>query len=70
MSRDAKRIEQMAQSLYEVMPGAPSPGHIDLGDGLMVKAWGDVEHNEHYEFCRRIAQMIDHVDVRTQVNTD
>lgn len=70
MSRDAKRIERMAQDLYEVMPGAPSPGRIDLGDGMHVTAWSEVEHTEHFEFCRRIAQMIDRVDVRTHVDPD
>lgn len=54
----AKAVERLTRDLYETMPGAEMPRHIDLGSGLTTPAWGDVEHTPHYEFCRSIAAAV------------
>lgn len=56
MSERAKlrRIETIANNLYEVMPGARAVP-VDL-DGK--KLWGEVENEPHYEFCHSIANLI------------
>ena len=41
-------------SLYEKMPGAPK---IPYGEGELL--WGEVEGNEHWEFCAAIVDMMD-----------
>lgn len=51
-------IQRITHSLYEVMPGAEQPGHVDIGDGFHVKAWGEVENTDHYAFCNCIATLI------------
>lgn len=52
------RVKLIERNLYEVMPGAEQPGRVELGDGLGVPAWGDVENTQHYEFCHLIAHLI------------
>lgn len=67
----AKRIHKMARSLYLSMPGAPFVGTDDLGDGNgHVRMWGEVEGNEHYQFCEHIATMIASVDTRVHIERD
>lgn len=60
MDRKARdqAIERLTRGLYETMPGAELASDTDLGCGLKVKAWGEVEHTPHYEFCRSIAVAI------------
>ncbi len=53
-----ERVIEIERNLYKVMPGAEMPGRIDLGEGITVPAWGDVEHTPHYEFCHLIAHLI------------
>lgn len=66
MSRDAeKRIQIMAQYLYDRMPDAP---RVPTEGGF--KMWGDVEGTPHYEFCEAIANLLERVDVRTHVKAD
>ena len=53
-----ERVVQVERNLYEVMPGAEMPSWVDTGDGQRVRAWGDVESTQHYEFCHLIAHLI------------
>lgn len=61
-----ERIKSMTHHLYRAMPGAPPVPRDQDGATL----WGEVDGNNHYDFCNRIARLIDGVDVRTHVNPD
>jgi hypothetical protein len=39
--------------LYRAMPGAPRPPRQDG-----VEMWGDVDGNEHWEFCAAVVDMM------------
>lgn len=60
-----KRIDVMAQFLYDRMPGAPC---VPTDDGR--KMLGEVEGNDHYIFCEAIAALMERVDTRTHVEAD
>lgn len=47
-------VEGMAEDLYRVMPGAP-PVPFDDKVGWL---WGEVKDNQHYQFCRMIAERV------------
>lgn len=47
-------IQAMAEDFYRVMPCAP-PVPFDDKIGWL---WGEVEHNEHFQFCKLIATRI------------
>lgn len=42
--------------LYLSMPGAPRPPTDDQGREM----WGEIENNEHWNFCMSIVVLIDH----------
>lgn len=63
-----ERVTRIERNLYEVMPGAEQPGYVSLRDGSEVKAWGDVESTQHYEFCHLIAWLIVSNDTRVHVD--
>lgn len=46
-------FDQATANLYQAMPGAPLPPIVD---GFYQ--WGDVEGNDHWEFCRQIVATI------------
>lgn len=60
-----KAAYEMACDLYRVMPGAP-PVPLDERGWL----WGEVEHNEHFQFCEIIAERIVRWSGVTIVNPD
>jgi hypothetical protein len=41
--------------LYRAMPGAPQPSRDEDGCAM----WGDVEGNEHWQFCEAIVNLIE-----------
>jgi hypothetical protein len=45
--------KRMAEDFYNAMPGAP---FVPVGD--QGQMWGEVETNEHYLFCKLIADRI------------
>ena len=47
-------IQAMAEDFYRVMPGAPQPPKDSDGYAM----WGEVEDNEHFQFCKAIATRI------------
>ena len=49
--RETRRLNIIR--LYRQMPGAPRPPRED-GDEM----WGDVEGNQHWEFCAAIVDMM------------
>jgi hypothetical protein len=49
--------------LYRLMPGAPEAA---IEDAYFM--WGDVEGNEHWEFCEAIVRMVDRA-VGDAINT-
>lgn len=66
-THDAKKrlAFEMACDFYRVMPGAPP---VPLGaDGWM---WGEVESNEHFQFCETIAERIIRWSGRVVVDRD
>lgn len=52
MDQNLKRLK-MIQRLYMSMPGAPEVPWVDG-----ARAWGEVEHTEHWVFCENIVDMI------------
>ncbi len=63
--RQQLRIETISRNLYESMPGAPD---VPKSDGF--KMWGEVEDNQHYEFCNVIANLIVRNSALTQSEAD
>ncbi len=51
--RGEQEQEAMTRLLYETMPSAPRP-RTQGGDFM----WGDVEGNDHWQFCSTIARLI------------
>ena len=68
MSKQAKREAElrMTKELYRVMPGAPTLP--TSRDGLYM--WGEVEGNDHWQFCERIASLIVRNSALTFVEAD
>lgn len=58
-------IYRMTIDLYRSMPGAPRP---PSQDGMYM--WGDIEGNEHWEFCEAIARQIVLLSTREFVDAD
>jgi hypothetical protein len=46
-------IRRMTIAFYQAMPGAPMP---PTDNGFYL--WGDIEGNEHWNFCEAIATQI------------
>jgi hypothetical protein len=45
---------RLTKRLYAKMPGAPQPPSDEQG----FKMWGDVEGNDHWQFCEEIIQVM------------
>lgn len=60
-----KRIEAITHNLYSSMPGAPDVPTDERG-----RLWGEVEDNQHYEFCNVIAHLIVSNSAITYVEPD
>ncbi len=58
-------IYRMTIDLYRNMPGAPFPP-TDGGDYM----WGDVEGNDHWNFCEAIARQIVLNSARLYIEAD
>jgi hypothetical protein len=45
---------RLTKRLYAKMPGAPQPPSDEVG----VKLWGEVQGNDHWQFCEEIIQVM------------
>lgn len=66
----SKRIHLIARRLYLCMPGAPEVPIMATADDCDFPLWGEVEDNEHYAFCKAIAEQIAEFDARKHVEAD
>lgn len=53
----------MTRYLYRRMPGAPQPSTYETNTSVVMN-WGEVEGNQHWNFCAAISDAI----VRTAAN--